>query len=300
MQPLLSIIIPIYNVEKYLRQCLDSITIQLNSQVEVVLIDDGSTDQSRQIAKEYATKYPENLKLFAQENQGVAVARNFGLKQARGKYIWFIDSDDFIEKAALADLMPYIEQATEEIIHFKLAYVLNEGKAIPQNYDLSNFIPRGPLYKAYLIMEDFNITSKLYLRDFLLNLDLPFPEGVYYEDLIAVYYVLKAKSFYEIPKVYYYYRQRKGSIIHQINNPKQLDIISVIRQLRLLAQKDEKLSVEMDVIEARFYYSLNYVEKMCAGTTNAQILHLERSNSYPQEVFQTAALLKNSDLAAMV
>lgn len=144
------------------------------------------------------------------------------------------------------------------------------------------------------------LTSKLYLRDFLLNLDLLFPEGVYYEDLIAVYYVLKAKSFYEIPKVYYYYCQRKGSIIHQAKNPKQLDIISVISQLRLLAQKDEKLAVEMDVIEARFYYSLNYVEKMCAGTTNAQILRLEMIKSYPQEVFQTAALLKNSALATMV
>lgn len=94
---LLSIIVPVYNTEKQLKTCLDSLICQTNQQVELVVINDGSTDHCEEIIKEYMKKYPEKITYYTKPNTGVADTRNFGIQKAQGKYIGFVDSDDYIE-----------------------------------------------------------------------------------------------------------------------------------------------------------------------------------------------------------
>lgn len=107
--PKLSVIIPVYNVEEYLRECLDSILGQDYDDFEVILVDNNSTDKSYEICEEYARKYPEVVRVYRCEAWGAAAARNFGVEKARGEYIWFIDSDDYIEKGAIRKLVTMAE-----------------------------------------------------------------------------------------------------------------------------------------------------------------------------------------------
>ena len=102
--PLVSIIIPVYNVEKYLQQCVGSVLAQTYKHLEIVLIDDGSTDQSPRMCDEYAAQY-ENIYVFHKQNGGASTARNIGLENAKGEYIFFLDSDDWLEPNALETMI---------------------------------------------------------------------------------------------------------------------------------------------------------------------------------------------------
>ena len=296
---LLSLIIPIYNVADYLDECLLSIIPQLREGVEVILIDDGSTDDSYQIAKNYADKLPMYLHLYQQANQGVSAARNVGLSHATGRYVWFIDSDDWIEVGAIDELLREILLDEEDILHFKLAYAMPDGRQVPQNYQLKDCLPGGMHYRYTLMMHDFNVTSKLYRRQFLLDLALPFPEDVYYEDIVAVLYLLKANSLREIDRVFYDYRQRPDSIIHQSEDPKQLDILTVIRKLQQIAQHYPDLLFHLEALQTRFDYSLAYVIRVCGNHPQAQILKAQRT-AESQVLHQRVKKVKNPYLQALV
>lgn len=113
-----SIIIPIYNVEKYLRQCLDSAVNQTLSNIEIILINDGSTDNSSCIAREYSLNYS-FIKLIEQKNSGQSIARNKGIDAANGKYIYFLDSDDYIEINAIENLYKEAERNNLDLVLFE-------------------------------------------------------------------------------------------------------------------------------------------------------------------------------------
>ena len=99
-----SIVVPVYNVEKYLPQCLESILNQTFQNFEIIVVNDGSTDESERIIQQYSLKYPNKIRAFSQENQGLAATRNLALKYASGKYISFVDSDDFVGTDFIKDL----------------------------------------------------------------------------------------------------------------------------------------------------------------------------------------------------
>jgi len=105
-----SIIVPVYNVEKYLAKCLDSLVNQTLEDVEIIVVDDGSKDNSKQIIDEFQTKYPDKIKSFVKENGGLSDARNFGLDRASGDYIGFVDSDDYIHSTFLEKMTAQIEE----------------------------------------------------------------------------------------------------------------------------------------------------------------------------------------------
>ena len=110
--PIISIVVPIYNVENYLKQCIDSIVSQTNElrYVEVILVDDCSPDSSGEIAERYGKMYDYIKVIHHQENQGLSIARNSGINEANGEWIWFIDSDDWIDKGSLNDLIELIKE----------------------------------------------------------------------------------------------------------------------------------------------------------------------------------------------
>lgn len=209
-----SIIVPVYNTSKHLRKCIDSLVNQTQKDIEIIIINDGSTDNSEAIIKEYMNKYSSIIKYYSKENEGVAKTRNFGIEKATSDYVLFIDSDDYIDKCLIEKLMPYINQKIE-MIKFKLQRVDKNGNIL-EKVD-------GPVFSKITGQEAFN---KLYCEDVLL--DSPcvylikktlFTENnfkfkrKYHEDFgLIPLIIITAKSITSTPYYLYYYVQAPNSI----------------------------------------------------------------------------------------
>ncbi len=231
--PKISIIVPVYKVEKYLQRCLDSIISQTFTDWECILIDDGSPDNSGKICDEYAEK-DKRFRVIHQENAGVSAARNAGLDCAGGEWVTFVDSDDWVENEMLSVLyQKAIEQHAEIIIC--------GCKIIEEKEKSKNLLPK----EGWLEMPNDIIWymhcpwGKIYLRSMLWNNNLRFPLGIALaEDLCFTYqtYYL-SKKIYGINKPYYNYFQNVHSITKSLTEKEINDHIEVIK---LLEQKYKK------------------------------------------------------------
>lgn len=152
-----SIIVPVYNTSKQLRNCLDSLVNQTNKDIEIIIINDGSTDDSESIIKEYLKKYENLITYYSKENEGIAKTRNFGIEKAKSDYILFVDSDDYIDIHLIEKLMPYINKKID-LIKFKLQRV-NENGDVLEKVD-------GPVFDEMSGGEAFN---RLYSEDVLID-----------------------------------------------------------------------------------------------------------------------------------
>jgi glycosyltransferase involved in cell wall biosynthesis len=229
---MISVIIPIYNVEKYLRQCLDSVVNQTYKNIEIILVDDGSTDGSYSIAKEYADK-DARIKLFKQENSGQGAARNFGIKEAKGEYITFVDSDDYIDVNMLSTMISYM--ADNDIVCCK-EYIVGKHSGEHDDFFSNN------LNKSIIINEN-NITNipsvvwgKLYKLNILKDNKIFFPEGLFYEDdyFFWCYSIYNPKAYFTDHRLYYYRRRDNGSIIAITQSKKSKKIFDIIQIASLI------------------------------------------------------------------
>lgn len=206
--PTISIIIPIYNSEKYISRCLDSILEQDFTNYEIILIDDGSQDLSGAICSQYTQKH-NNIKFLSQENTGVSGARNLGLKYAQGQYICFIDSDDWIEKKYLNNfqfgydfcIQGYIVNTDQE---FKISYTplcLNQNTG-------SEIVKRGLQTAPW---------AKLFKREIIEKHSITFPENISYgEDSIFIYkYLTYCRTAVVVSGSYYHYIVYPNSLGHK-------------------------------------------------------------------------------------
>jgi len=136
MKPKISVIVPVYNVEPYLKRCLDSIINQSMKEIEILVIDDGSTDKSGEICNEYA-KIDDRIKVTHQKNSGLSHTRNFGLDQAQGKYVMFVDSDDYVEENFCQIPYEIAEKNCVDIVMFRYNHFIDGiSYAFPKNYDV--------------------------------------------------------------------------------------------------------------------------------------------------------------------
>lgn len=183
LKPLISIIVPVYNTSFYLRTCLDSIISQSYTFIEIIVIDDGSTDNSGKICDEYAEK-DNRIKVFHRENGGVSRAKNYGLKIAKGEYVCFVDSDDYILQNHIID---FVDKLSKEID------IYIQGLCFKKEDDSEEQLiyPCNGVVNIKTAIEDNKICShaytggKLYKRSFILNYGLKFPEKIKFsEDLI--------------------------------------------------------------------------------------------------------------------
>ncbi len=216
---ILSIVVPVYNVENYLSKCLDSILNQdiANDDYEIVVVNDGSTDRSGEIAKEYAEKHS-NITLINQKNQGLSGARNSGIKVAKGKYIQFVDSDDYLEPNVEKSLVEKMESENLDILRFNYQNVNEKGDVFDPN-------KAGKLYVDYRDEVCDGITflnerqgPACYAVQFMLKTELVksiplFMEGIYFEDVEWTPRVLTAANrVTSESKIIYNYLVRQGSI----------------------------------------------------------------------------------------
>ena len=206
-----SIIIPVYNVEKYLEKCLDSVVNQTFENIEILVVNDGTKDNSQNIIDEYKKKYPQKIKSFIKENGGLSDARNYGIKNATGEYITFIDSDDYIDKEMIEKLYSKIKECNADIsvceCYFKYE---TKQKRVEINIENNDTIEN-------LITKLFPTAwGKLYKREIFT--DIEFKKGIWFEDfecLMRVYPIIKKVAVVNEPL--YYYIQREQSITYTYN-----------------------------------------------------------------------------------
>lgn len=226
----ISVIIPIYNQEKYLSDCLDNIINQSFRDIEIICINDGSTDNSLEILEDYALK-EERIRIITQENQGLAATRNRGIEIANGKYVYFIDSDDYLESTALEKLHDLSEKLDPDFIMFKLNN-FDEGSGEPiidDYYTMPHLKERvGDNLFNYDDVSDFalklavNVPGNFYNREFI-N-DLRFPEGLLFEDNVFFTNALfKATKIYFYDEFLYHRRVRENSLSRSLS----LDTIEI-------------------------------------------------------------------------
>lgn len=213
-----SIIVPIYNTEKFLRKCIESIVNQTLQEIEIILINDGSTDNSHNICLEYAEKYCEKIRYINNKNIGCSATRNLGINLAKGEYITFVDSDDYVEKE-IYDLMykKGIEEKADIIISgFKYIFSDREHMFVPKF--------KGNLYD-YLDVRNkpSYVWNKLYKKDLVINNNIYFPIKTHYcEDLVFSFETLcLAKKVSIVEKSLYNYILHGGNSIYNLD--KKLD-----------------------------------------------------------------------------
>lgn len=209
----LSIIIPAYNVEQYIEECVESVLQQDLDNYEIIIVNDGSTDKTNEILEKY--KNITNIKIINQENKGLSGARNIGLKNCIGKYILFLDSDDFVEKNSIKKILNEIQHNDLEVLAFNFWIYYNKDKYILEKRLINKKSFSGEKYlKLNLVTKNYPMSwLNIYNKEFLLKNKLFFKEGILHEDLefnIRLLIRVKKMSFINVPVIYY--RQREGSI----------------------------------------------------------------------------------------
>lgn len=231
----LSLIIPMYKVEAYIGQCLESCInqegLKIGSDYEIICVNDGSPDRSAVIAKKIASSH-KGILIIDQENKGLSGARNAGLKEARGDYIWFIDSDDWIDASALKKLYPYCD-GCYDLLSFCAADVIadNEFKVRQNKKDIDR-IPTNGISLLNHPSWCPPVCLNVYKRKFLIDNKLAMMEGVLHEDSEfeprAYFYAQKAIA---INEVLYYVRPNPTSITRSINPKRAFDLLIVSNSL---------------------------------------------------------------------
>lgn len=212
-----TLIIPVYNVEKYLRQAIESAMAQTYKNIEIILVDDGSTDGSKVICDEYAKK-DDRIKVLHKENGGLSDSRNHGIDNSDGKYIMFLDSDDFLEPDAIENMYNEIVSKDADYVIGNYINATEEGEKWEKPvFNLEKYKPFklsiDDYVNSFYIMNS-SACNKIFKREFIDGLNLRFVKGVPAEDAIfTTYCFIKSSKVYYTPCIVFNYRQRKGGSI---------------------------------------------------------------------------------------
>lgn len=250
-----SIILPVYNVEKYLSACLDSLLAQTLEEIEIVAVNDGSTDGSLQILQAYQSLNPEKLFIFSTENHGVSRARNYGFAHSHGEYVWFVDSDDFVEPDACRLLYEKATADGNDLVLFRY-YNVDSETGVRKEYIASchnqNFRVADKPYELPAISPYPWI--KFIHRD-LFN-GLCFPEGIRFEDLPVAYLLaVKARSIGYVDQCFYNYRKNVGFLSRLTTST-----LHIRNAIIFMKEEMEKLGLfeqyqtELDFIAVRHFF----------------------------------------------
>ena len=234
---MISVIVPVYNVEEYLEECLESIQYQTYTDIEVILVNDGSTDSSKEICERFC-QADSRFRLINQENKGQSAARNRGVKESVGEFIMFVDSDDVINKNVLEVLLPYMKTEVDivecRMTRKKEEFYLNKPSKIVFEGNAKEAILNCIAIKEV----KFCPVTKLYRREIVEK--VPFLEGYIYEDVFTgINYLKHMRKIVVVDYIGYYYRVRLNSTMTKSFTEKNLDIFKVGNQL-IDSFKDDK------------------------------------------------------------
>lgn len=224
MKPIVSIIVPVYNVEKYLNRCVDSIINQSYKDIEIILVNDGSTDNCGKIIDDYKNN-DDRVKVIHKENGGLSDARNFGIDVAKGKYLMFIDSDDWVDDKYVETFLNVMIEEKADLVIGKIKSVFNE-KNIPINLKNRIMLSRVDAYRK-MFLEDGSIISacaKMYKKELFDT--LRFEKGKLYEDFLIFDKIIEGSNkIVYIDYLGYYYFIKSNSITRSNFNPNRMVLI---------------------------------------------------------------------------
>lgn len=252
---LLSVIIPVYNVEKYLKQCLESIYSQILDGCEVILVNDGSTDASLSVLEEYTSSFSECTTLINKVNGGLSSARNAGLAKATGEYVYFVDSDDYLAPDSIATILSVINSHRSDALYIDCV-ITDSGKRLvrfPISCETGDFrLIFDKLYHRSITILP-NAFSYIFSRNFLISSGLHYTEGLTHEDALFKYQLYLSSgdiTVVHIEKPFYVYRVgREGSI----STKKK---IKNFTDLQFIRKEVDRMLIEKDVSDLCFYNSL--------------------------------------------
>ncbi len=242
----ISIIVPIYNAEKYLRKCIDSLVNQTKKELEIILVNDGSTDSTEQIIESYKD---ERIKNYKNKNQGIGKTRNFGIEKATGKYLMFLDSDDFLEKDACEVLYNKAEINKLDIVICDFYKIYDNGNIEEEHQ---------PSFKNTSLKDNPNILSenlapwaKIYKRDLIVKNNIKFIENLKYEDAPFVLEALdKAKKIGKIDQCLNYYAIHDNSET-TVRDKRVFDILKILDIIRKYFKNKEYIKESLDRLTVR-------------------------------------------------
>ena len=227
-----SVIVPVYKVERYLSACLDSLLAQSMQEIEVLLIDDGSPDQCGRICDEYASR-DSRFRVFHTDNRGLSAARNFGIEKAQGDYLMFVDSDDWVSPSFCQAAYNAAVENAADLVMFRhrimksdscrgtIPYV-HGSQGMKSQEEAIDLLYRGIGNMAW---------NKLYRKE--LFKDIKYPEGKLYEDIATTFKLIyEAPNIFYLDGILYYYRKREGSITGQMTAAKQQESFTMKRSYR--------------------------------------------------------------------
>lgn len=269
----LSIIIPIYKVEKYVHYTLESIYCQkfAENNFEVICVNDGTPDNSMDIVNRFASSH-ENLHVINQENQGLSGARNAGLQQAKGKYIWFVDSDDSLENNALKEVLNIIKNQDADIYGFDMKCISEADGAEsiqPIVLNFKNYYLYGKCWECKRFVYKTHTAAVqrfIFKHDFLLEHQLSFYSRILHEDIefMARAFCLAKKVYFSNKVLYRYYQRVSGSIMSSINMRSIYDRMTIIGQL----QNFQKFFKDKE----RYYYVSTIIGSILFGIVSDKFL----------------------------
>ena len=262
---LISLVIPVYNVEKYVQKCLESVCSQITEQVEVIVIDDGSTDNSRDICIKYIENMNKNVRIITQENSGLSATRNRGIEESRGKYIMFLDSDDEISSETITTLIENVNEFPEVDIFYYDAAVLDEmadGKK-RKSYNRKRIIQGKKQYSSIEYFGEYYVGELiasaclcLIRKEVLIKNNIRFDKGKLYEDNVFSFRtLLKSQKVCYLPYDLYLRRYREDSITTKKIAHKNIEDMCYIIW-RYLDYKEDILEIDSIAVSNSYIYLL--------------------------------------------
>ena len=231
-----SIVVPVYNVEKYIEKCIDSIVKQTYNNLELIIVNDGSKDNSEQIILKKA-KEDKRIKYIKKQNGGLSSARNVGIKAATGKYICFIDSDDWIDKKYVEVLVNTAEKNNSDMVICNIRNIYDDGtiKENTEQIEKNEKISSHDALKLLFLGKNYrcHAVNKFCKLSLFKENNIVFPEGKVYEDVFTTYkLILKSKTI-SLRKefLYFYLRNRAGSILSSSFNEKRLNLLEALNEI---------------------------------------------------------------------
>lgn len=271
--PLISIIIPVYNAGKFLDKCLKSIFLQTLNNFEVILINDGSEDNSYEIMLKYKQKYKDKIKIISQGNMGISVARNMGISQSKGEYIAFVDSDDFVDPDYLQLLYKNAKKNNADISccnYYK--YFNKTGRKYAHVFKMSKGVYSNKKALKILISDNrlqYYLWNKLFKRSLLVKNHITFTNICFEDTEFCVKSFYFANKIAVIGKPLYYYVKHSSSTIADLNLSKLNDYLQALASTRIFLEKNQDFSA----YKFRYFlHSLRILNSTCKNIISKQKL----------------------------
>lgn len=233
----ISVIVPVYNVENYLEKCLNSLVNQTLEEVEILVINDGSTDNSQKIIDEFQQKFPQKVKAFSKENGGLSDARNFGIDRATGNFLAFVDSDDYVSETMLQEMYDLAIKNQTELVICNLQKVDEHGNVTQKLTQIPNMPEKIDLEKNFSVFSDISYfaCNKIFKRELFDG--KRFQKGMHFEDIELIpQLLLQCKTLAKTDAFHYQYLERSNSI-SKSHTERGLDILKAVKNVEKSFEK---------------------------------------------------------------